>query len=723
MRRKIQFRTALFSIFIVGGIVAGCRSEQKTKEKPIVPAEVSTHKSKLYTFTMETTEGTISKSKDQSNLQMAHEDLINCVEMWCNSAYGVGRYYGDVLTFPLYLNYKKAVCISEKLETLLSGTEKLELDNASGFGLNVGLLQTCVGDKTYKLVMDMSSAGNNELQKVAFSDANEPENRARLRKQSTFALSAAFQNATEFLSDSAALTNFVNSEITMDAYWAPDPLAAPADQFDEKSVVNDVANSLSSIVSKIVSQGKGYILELINQGIASDDQWFNDDYGRKAALATFFKVSGCKSDETYEPDSGICWKKCPIGYEFNQVSDTCKKVSTEVLELEEARSICEAEGGRLPTINDVVSIFSGETCTNYDYATTQTTCQGGVGSLPNDACHMICNANTQNQSCMFHERCSGIFGARMSSGLLGKYMYLDSYDSGSFQAESMSIHFRNSAPCEPSMDSSYYCFQKELFAPVCVRDQGEADMKLLPEEEISALPRETPSLKKAVSLLADNKVNFIGFGQRKKTGFTAFTEKQLENAIVARVNATRSEVGLPEYSSFSAITESMGIALGDMLDAVDYMYAHSILFPRDLNFAEGTQQDIDSKLDGWYNPYTALPPEWYIAKNLTSETFKSADDTGIPQLSDISISLPVALLPTVYEFLDDVQASSASLGNTSGFNEVQQAFSDVRRAMFDLLGGDKYDYIADNDIGFNSDFFKSYYQHRDSALQGVSFRG
>ncbi|MBN2715075.1 MAG: hypothetical protein JXX14_04420, partial [Deltaproteobacteria bacterium] len=105
------------------------------------------------------------------------------------------------------------------------------------------------------------------------------------------------------------------------------------------------------------------------------------------------------------------------------------------------------------------------------------------------------------------------------------------------------------------------------------------------------------------------------------------------------------------------------------------------------------------------------------------ETFKSADDTGIPQLSDISISLPVALLPTVYEFLDDVQASSASLGNTSGFNEVQQAFSDVRRAMFDLLGGDKYDYIADNDIGFNSDFFKSYYQHRDSALQGVSFRG
>ncbi|MCP4605905.1 MAG: hypothetical protein GY847_36230 [Proteobacteria bacterium] len=597
--------------------------------------EVETKEQEL-TYSITATQNLSDETYEET---MGSHTLWNCVTEYCTSmhdpfANGMLRRYTNNQP-DQYVNYRKYLCAADLLMDIVNGVKPVTLSMSPE-----SLLTTAAIENFNFTLGSTDSCGENRPQpgatttislsdafQIEFSPLETVNQREDVRRMAYIYYYAAVDQILELAKAQEQLA-FLVEEVEDTWFSSTHPTS-----YLGATLAKQMFASTSTIISQMIDMKTADAEERYHQGITKQDAWFSSEYGRVPAIAHL--AGAINIDDRYiaSPDGTTYWTRCRVGQTWN--GSTCEG-SHSTFKWDEAADACDSDKGeRLPTLDEYFEILN-DSVVFCAPSGTSGTCS-------------CTNCTGDNGVCGASSICSAMFGN-------DKQHYFTELHGTDWRV-AMDLDDQGwSRKYEHHADRPVRCV-------VSVHDLwSRPHMDLLPNNN-APLPKMTNSLAGAVSLLNNNKINFPCFAREipgEVDPYDSCTQEELENILRTRVNDRLVSLDQAPLSS-TDIWSKKGTTEGDLVQAAKYMYSHLILYPRETNYTEASDEHFDPEFEfeGWKNSFVSLPTQ-YRVRDIDKTWLESYPLESPMDMNDMVAY--VGLMPLLqslrYSILDSTEALS-----------------------------------------------------------------
>lgn len=535
-------------------LAISCSSPDKEPQNLKTRQQASTHL--IYS-------GTVNGGEEIKQRQYEVSNLVDCVEAYCDDIYsnGIGtaaRYnYDTAIEAVPFLKFQRSVCEGDMFYRLANPLEQLTISEDGA-----PLAPDKQRESLVLGLMNCKLTDGNNIEKVTFQPLESYEQRSEIKTVAFRYYYNALLAALDIVSDSELPSVRYSS---LQDNWHP--------EISVDLLLTSVFQSVPSILKKMqdikISNADDSLLE----GVFRNDEWSSANFGRKRALAELWESNTCDMDGFSLQADGLCW------------SDPFDISSSEMAEnLVEAKSICEnmASGAKVPTVGVIRGLLgsctvgqTGTTSSYYADYQCQTYCESSV-------CNSLFSVNGSVNETLANQN----FYWAYSPG------DLNSLPGGSFNAWTGKIISDN--------HTEYVSGSKPV---LCVIEPPLRSVSMFPQISgklgvFDAMPVPfTNELQAAISLINRHQIDYMAVG-----AVTNAADLSAVNAVMgeieARENAERTKMALPLFGTPEQLAANYGTTVQSIKDALQYMYVHTKLFPRDINRSD-PGNIMGGNMSGW----------------------------------------------------------------------------------------------------------------------------
>jgi hypothetical protein len=358
--------------------------------------------------------------------------------------------------------------------------------------------------------------------------------------------------------------------------WYPDTLA--------ETLLSSLFSSLPSIVDKLrkikISNADDAILE----GVYRKNEWDSMEFGRRRALLELWESNVCtQSGFSLQPD-GLCW------------SDATGTVDS----LAEAKSYCASQDAKVPSLAVVRGVLSN--CRYNDARTSE---------RQEYNFYYECTSNCQSNICQ------SVFALTSEIDNYAWAFYPDdstSDDGGSFNPDSGEI-----------LSDTHIYFSPTGMKVRCVVEPPVHSASMFPKvkselgiHDATPIPM-TNELQAAISLIHRHRIDYMALGaiaNMPAGNVSGDTDGNLVvealGVLLARENEARTSAELSPFIDLHQMCAKYGTNEQQLKDALQYMYVHTKMFPRDIDRTDFSLSPFDGTMDAWTTESFRRSSAWLL---------------------------------------------------------------------------------------------------------------